>query len=90
MPLPPGFLAEMMDLNEALMEIQMEEDEAKLNTLKQELDSYTGNINSNINDLAGQYDQQPSEALLLKIKDLYYQRKYLSRLYDRLAGEQTM
>lgn len=86
--LPQSFLMEMMEVNEALMDLQFDPDAARLSQVKQEIDNIEASLNRESNALAATYDQQDpaaQEATLLAIKDLYYRSKYLYRIRESLA-----
>jgi molecular chaperone HscB len=84
--LPPDFLMEMMDLNEAVSDYEMEEDNEGL---KQQahtaLQSQLHTWQQEAGPLTEKFDQgDHSEALLLKIKDYYMRKKYLLRIQERI------
>jgi molecular chaperone HscB len=86
--LPQSFLMEMMEVNEALMDLQFDPDAEKLALVKKEIDGIEENLNKESADLAASYDQQDEvaqEAILRSIKDLYYRSKYLYRIRESLA-----
>ena len=81
--LPPAFLAEMMEINETLMEVDdstLEETETKINQLQKHL---YAEVQINIE----YYNQEntTNEQLLL-VKDYYFKKKYLKRILERLDG----
>ncbi len=81
--LPPEFLAEMMELNEALMEVDdssLEETETKISRLEKHLYDKVQNIIEYYNE-----DNTTNEQLL-QVKDYYYKKKYLRRILERLDG----
>jgi molecular chaperone HscB len=86
--LPQSFLMEMMEVNEALMDLQFDPDAARLSQVKQEIDNIEASLNQELESLAAAYDHQNSdaqEATLLSIKDLYYRSKYLYRIRESLS-----
>lgn len=81
--LPPAFLAEMMELNETLMEVDgssMEQVETTINQLEQQLYSQVQNIIEYYNEEITTNEQ------LLQVKDYYFKKKYLKRILERLEG----
>lgn len=85
--LPQDFLMEMMDVNEALMELQFEPDTVKLEEIKKEIDTIAGAMQQELDRLIALFDKQNkgTEAFTLAaIKDLYYRKKYLNRINDSL------
>ncbi len=86
--LPQTFLMEMMDVNEALMDLQFDPDAARLAQVKQEIDGIEASLNQELETLAAAFDaQDPSaqDATLRAIKDVYYRSKYLYRIRESLA-----
>ena len=85
--LPPDFLMEMMELNEAVSDY---EDDAE-NTLfknqaEQELKQQMDNWNNDVTPLLQSFEQAPEQQeLLIKIKDFYFRKKYLLRISERLT-----
>jgi molecular chaperone HscB len=82
--LPPEFLMEMMEINEEIMDLSFEPDAKKIDSLKQKTESIEAEIAQEIEAMARQYDEQGNEDILLKIKDLWYRKKYLLRIRDSL------
>ncbi len=81
--LPPEFLMEMMELNEALMDddiLNIEEVETKIFKVQKSLYDEVQNI------FEGYSDDTTTEAQLIQVKDYYYKKKYLNRILDRLEG----
>lgn len=82
--LPPNFLMEMMDFNEEIMELEFEPNPAKVEALTQQEKAMQKALETEIEALAHQYDNTSDESILLKIKDLWYRKKYLLRIRDSL------
>ena len=81
--LPPDFLMEMMELNEALMDddiLNHEEVETKILQLERNLYASVQNIIEDYNE------ERTTEPQLLQVKDYYYKKKYLNRILERLDG----
>ncbi|MEY3678489.1 MAG: Fe-S protein assembly co-chaperone HscB [Bacteroidota bacterium] len=85
--LPQDFLLEMMEVNEALMELEFEQNANSLEEITQlvtekelalfeELCGYT--------DAYSEKDEIAQQELLLKIKDIWYRQKYLLRIRESL------
>jgi molecular chaperone HscB len=84
--LPQSFLMEMMDVNEALMELEFEVDPTKLLELNKQVDELEYKLLDEQKVLIDTYDKDTqTEDLLLKIKDIYYRLKYVARLKERLV-----
>jgi len=86
--LPQSFLMEMMDVNEALMELEFDPDAAKSSALKTQILSIKKELNDELEALTSSFDHiqdQDQETALKAIKDLYYRNKYLIRIKESLA-----
>ena len=81
--LPPEFLAEMMELNESLMDVEdssLEEAQTKISQLEKHLYDKVQNIIEYYSE-----DTTTGEQLL-QVKDYNYKKKYLNRILERLEG----
>ena len=82
--LPPGFLMEVLEINEKLMDA---EDDPNL---KMHLHSAIDNLQSEIytpvkNIIETYQDGATTEKELLQVKEYYYKKKYLTRIRKELA-----
>jgi molecular chaperone HscB len=75
-PLPPGFLMEVMELNENLSENSA----ADIAVFEKDIYAEVKNIIENYSD------ETTSTEDLLKLKEYYYKKKYLQRILDRIDG----
>ena len=84
--LPPAFLMEMMDINEAISEYEMapEDEDARqmaVNSLNEQLELW----NDATELLVQRFEQgEKDKELLLQIKDQYFRKKYLLRIKERI------
>lgn len=86
--LPQVFLMEMMEINEALMELEFEPDVGKLQALSEEVMKIEDGISGEMQLLMTEFDRLEDNApedLLVSIKDLYYRGKYLIRIKDNIS-----
>jgi len=86
--LPQSFLMEMMDINEALMDLQFEPDAEKLAEVRKNIGSIEEELKTELRDLTNQFDNSPaaaSDVLLASIKDNFYRQKYIDRIREKLA-----
>ena len=86
--LPQSFLMEMMEVNEALMDLEFDADEEKLSTLKSEIDDIENGLSAELMSLTSDFESLSANAqhnVLLAIKDLYYRNKYLLRIRENLS-----
>lgn len=83
-PLAPGFLMEMMELNEQVMDA---EDEASISQIKTSVKEASGKLDAEeaqqINGFSSK-SKDEQDAALKKILDIYYRRKYLLRIQESL------
>jgi len=83
---PQEFLMEMMDVNEALMELEFDFDPVKKAKLENQLslleESLLQSIESNLKNFN---PAKPDLESLNKIKTYYFKKKYLIRLRDNLG-----
>jgi len=87
--LPQRFLMEMMEVNEALMDLQFEPDAGRLAALKIDVAAIEQGLDSEIASLTASFDQEDVEKqgqLLAAVKDLYYRNKYLLRIRDSIKA----
>lgn len=77
--LPPDFLMEMMELNEAITEEAPEEAAMKVA-------SFGETLSNEVTDLLKKVaDTEPDESDLKQLKSYHYRKKYLNRILDRLG-----
>ena len=85
--LPSDFLMEMMEVNEALMELEFEEDAAQLQKIIQEVDEIESNLDKELQTFINAFDEASEtekQVQLKKIKDIYYRKKYLLRIRESI------
>jgi molecular chaperone HscB len=79
--LDPDFLMEMIEINEAITE----QDAGQLPSLKARLQALEQEIYAPVSTIIENYqDDASSEADLLKVKEYYFQKKYLERIRGSL------
>lgn len=86
--LPQSFLMDMMEVNEALMDLQFEPDAERLAALKIEISLLEQGIAEEIDGLIAGFEtksEDEQQSALLAVKDLYYRNKYLLRIRERLT-----
>ncbi len=76
--LPPGFLMEMMDLNEKLSGQDPE-------TFTKEIEGLNNDLYEEVRDIIENYNADSvTTENLLKVKEYYFRKKYLQRILDRM------
>lgn len=83
--LPPAFLMEIMEINEALMD---SEDQNTSDNLKPKIENLQSEIYEPVKEIVEHYQEGiTTEKELLQVKDYYYKKKYLQRITQQLAGK---
>ena len=86
--LPQSFLMDMMEVNEALMDLEFEPDAAKLLEVRMQVDEIEKSLFDELSVLTTGFEALPEaeqQEALLKIKDIYYRNKYLLRIGETLS-----
>ncbi len=84
--LSPDFLMEMMELNEAISEYELEPDNADLqNEAIKTLETQLEYWNAEVDPLIKKYENTHDKKVLSDIKDYYFRKKYLLRIQQRIA-----
>lgn len=84
--LPPSFLMEMMEVNEALAEAAMDEDPSQKIKIQQQLFQIEKELYEPVQDIIENYQEGvTSKEALLQVKDYYFKKKYLVRLSEQLS-----
>lgn len=83
--LPPGFLMEVLEINEQLMDA---EDQGAIDNLKTAIDAMQNEIYEPVKKIITNYQEDTtSEKELLQVKEYYYKKKYLDRIRHQLSGK---
>jgi len=83
--LPQSFLMEMMDVNEAIMELQFDPDPMQQTKILMDVQKIEDQMIEEVRPMMEGYDfEMPEQVRLQKIKDYYFKRKYLLRLKENL------
>jgi molecular chaperone HscB len=83
--LPPGFLSQVLEINEQLMDA--EDNPALRLSLQSGIDNLQSEIYEPVKEIVEHYqDGVTSEKELLQVKEYYYKKKYLDRIRRELAG----
>ncbi len=85
-PLPQHFLMEMMEVNEAIMELEFEPDAGRLLQVSLSVDEIETQLFNELKRLSDAFDAEAGNAkeVLFQIKDVYYRQKYIDRIRERL------
>ena len=78
--LPPGFLMEVLEINEAIM------DSDDHSGIPAQLEKLQSDIYEPVNEIVEHYQEGiTTEKELLQVKEYYYKKKYLERIRQQLA-----
>ncbi len=81
--LPQDFLMDMMDVNEALMDMEYDPDPSRLMTISSEVDQLEASLFDELKKLTDEFDAisgSGRKEILIKIRDIWYREKYLMRI----------
>ncbi len=83
--LPKSFLMDMMEINEALMELEFDYDEVKKNDVLNQLENHESGIYAEVENIIENYSNDTTSKEELKsIKDYYLKKRYLLRIRENL------
>jgi molecular chaperone HscB len=86
--LPPGFLMEMMEVNEQLMDAKMDGNSEKISSLSSVISNLSNHIYEPVKEIVERYQEGvTTEKELLQVKDYYFKKKYLNRIKQQLSGK---
>jgi len=85
-PLPQDFLMDMMDINEALMELEMDPDAARYAETLNEVEQIENQLNTSIKPVLDVFvaDENGIQALP-GVRDFYLKKRYLLRIRENLS-----
>jgi molecular chaperone HscB len=82
-PLSPMFLADMMDINEQLMEVEFDRNESAIASIKSELKMQDETLKNTVALYYAQSELAFEEGDAEVLKDYYYKSKYIRRINDK-------
>jgi len=83
--LDKGFLMEVLELNELLMEADTS-DVSAMKEVRQKTEELNNELYNDIKPILDGYQEgDTSKERLLQVKDYYFKKKYLQRILDKLA-----
>ena len=82
---PQDFLLEIMEVNEALMELEFEDDPLARQRVASLIDGLEARLSEDVSTVIAAYDDaEVTEAQLSKLTDFYLKRRYLLRLREKI------
>lgn len=85
--LPQDFLMEMMEVNEALMELEFDANEQQIKEASDKVKELEEGLNTELNSFTSEFantSENEQQALLKQIKDIWYRKKYLLRIRESI------
>jgi molecular chaperone HscB len=85
--LPQSFLMEMMEVNEAIMDLEFDQNAEKLAEVLANVDDFENSLNVELKSLTTdfeQYEGSEKSQILNQIKDIWYRKKYLLRIRESI------
>ncbi len=84
--LPQDFLMEMMDINEALMELELDFDPERYAGIANDLESIEQTLSQKIRPILENFDKgNYSEAILKSVLEYFLKKRYLLRIRENLS-----
>jgi len=84
--IPQDFLMEMMDINEALMELEFDFDEPTYQKAKSNIESLDNQLFEEVQSIIANYeDETASEKNLHLLKTFFLKKRYLLRIFQNLS-----
>lgn len=83
------FLMEMMEINEAIMEMQLEEDQSKLVEIKKAFEERVEALEQSGEKLKNAYDRGIRQEGFVELRQYYFEMKYLDRMRENLNNEEV-
>ncbi len=84
--LPQSFLMEMMDINEAIFDLQMDYDSKVYDGAIAEIHQFETNLEGNVAESIKAFENKTdTEQALKKIEEYYFKSKYLLRIKENLS-----
>ncbi len=85
--LSPDFLMEMMEINEIVAEISVDHDPIEKQKIHQQISAIENEIYEPVANIIENYKEGvTTREELLQVKDYYFKKKYLARIYEALNG----
>lgn len=82
---PQEFLMEMMDINEALMELQFDPDPAIKENVQKSIQELTEQLESEGQAAMTAWDEDHETGFLIVVRDYYLKMKYLGRIKEKIT-----
>lgn len=84
-PLPASFLGEMMDINEALMELEFDFDETRYQAALHSVQVMEQSLLNEIQPILEHWTAADGKEPLLRVRDYFLKKRYLLRIHENLS-----
>ncbi|MBP6828573.1 MAG: Fe-S protein assembly co-chaperone HscB [Saprospiraceae bacterium] len=84
-PLPASFLGEMMDINEALMELEFDFDETRYQAALHSVQVMEQSLVNEIQPILEHWTAADGKEPLLRVRDYFLKKRYLLRIHENLS-----
>jgi len=82
---PQTFLMEMMEINEALMDLEMGSDEAEYESAMRRVKDFESALLTQLEEIKKGWTEEPDTDSLEALKDYYLKNRYLLRMKENLS-----
>lgn len=76
---------DMMDINESLMELEMDFDAQRYAQTLRAVEEMEQQLNQAVEPVLKQYSDPGGDALLSKVRDYFFKKRYLLRIRENLS-----
>lgn len=84
--LPQDFLGDMMDINEAIMELEFDPDAEAIERIQKEVQDIDNQLVADIKPVLDNYKhEETSETVLQDVKIFFLKKRYLLRIFENLS-----
>jgi molecular chaperone HscB len=84
--LPQDFLSDMMDINEAIMELEFDADAETIERVKKDVQDIDNQLITGINPILNSYKYGESDPSVLEsVKIFFLKKRYLFRIFENLS-----
>jgi molecular chaperone HscB len=84
--LPKDFLMEMMDINEALMDLEFDFDTERFSSTLKAVNALENELDTSVQTVLSSWTESPeNDASLIKVREFFFKKRYLLRIKENLS-----
>ncbi len=84
--LPQDFLMEMMDINEALMDLEFDFDTERFSSTLKAVNALENELDTSVQTVLSSWTESPeNDASLIKVREFFFKKRYLLRIKENLS-----